>query len=57
MEPDLSEEVAEALRSKGHTIERGRAGFGGYQAIQIDRATGTLRGASEPRKDGAAVGY
>jgi gamma-glutamyltranspeptidase/glutathione hydrolase len=57
IEPDLPEEVAEALRAKGHNIERGRAGFGGYQAIRIDRDTGTLRGASESRKDGAAVGY
>ena len=57
LEPDVPDEVVKALRSKGHQVTRSRGGFGGYQAIRIDHATGTLRGASEPRKDGAAVGY
>jgi gamma-glutamyltranspeptidase/glutathione hydrolase len=30
---------------------------GGYQAILIDPRTGVLHGASDPRRDGAAVGY
>ena len=33
------------------------AGFGGYQGILIDHKYGVLRGATEPRKDGAAIGY
>jgi gamma-glutamyltranspeptidase/glutathione hydrolase len=37
---------------------RGGAGsFGGYQGILIDWEHGVLRGATDPRKDGAAVGY
>ncbi len=57
VEPDMPDEVVKALRSKGHQVNLSRGGYGGYQAIRIDQATGTLRGASEPRKDGAAVGY
>jgi gamma-glutamyltranspeptidase/glutathione hydrolase len=31
--------------------------MGGGQAIMIDPASGTLMGASDPRKDGMALGY
>jgi gamma-glutamyltranspeptidase/glutathione hydrolase len=31
--------------------------MGGGQAIMIDLTTGTLMGASDPRKDGLALGY
>jgi gamma-glutamyltranspeptidase len=48
---------AEALRAKGHRVVRARAGFGGYQGILIDWEKGVLHGATEPRKDGVAVGY
>ncbi len=51
------ETIAELVR-RGHRIERhGGDTFGGYQGIWIDDAHGTLQGGSEPRKDGAAVGY
>jgi gamma-glutamyltranspeptidase/glutathione hydrolase len=53
--PDAA--VAE-LQRRGHVVMRGGAGsFGGYQGILIDWEHGVLRGATDPRKDGAAVGY
>ena len=30
--------------------------FGGAQAVFVDLETGTLHGAADPRRDGAAVG-
>jgi len=58
VEPAVPEDVVSALKSRGHQVERGRGvGFGGYQAILIDSKLGVLFGATEPRKDGAAVGY
>jgi gamma-glutamyltranspeptidase / glutathione hydrolase len=58
VEPALSAKVIEALERKGHKVKATRgAGFGGYQAILIDSKNGVLHGATEPRKDGCAVGY
>ena len=58
VEPQVPEDVIAALEKKGHRVIPARGGgFGGYQAIQIDWKHGTLRGATEPRKDGCAVGY
>ncbi len=34
-----------------------RSSMGGGQAIMIDPVNGTLMGASDPRKDGLAIGY
>ncbi len=45
------------LEKLGHRVRAaGGAEFGGAQAIGVDR-NGTLIGASDPRKDGAALGY
>ncbi len=49
--------VRRALREKGHRVEVGQGGFGGYQGIWIDWEHGVLQGATEARKDGCAVGY
>ncbi len=48
----------EALRALGHTVVPSHGSrFGGAQAILVDPTTGTYFGASDPRKDGAAIGY
>jgi gamma-glutamyltranspeptidase/glutathione hydrolase len=57
IESGISELTAAALRQKGHNIVRAKGAFGGYQGIRIDWKNGTLHGGTDPRKDGAAVGY
>jgi gamma-glutamyltranspeptidase/glutathione hydrolase len=57
VESGISDETIAALRARGHNVIRSRGDFGGYQAIMIDWANGTLRGGTEARKDGCAVGY
>jgi gamma-glutamyltranspeptidase / glutathione hydrolase len=57
VESGISEETVQALRGRGHKIMRARDGFGGYQGIMLDLERGVLHGATEARKDGAAVGY
>jgi gamma-glutamyltranspeptidase/glutathione hydrolase len=48
--------VAE-LEKRGHRVKWVPRNTGGYQGIWIDPDTGVLRGGTEARKDGAAVGY
>ena len=57
VESGITEETIAALRQRGHNVVRSRGDFGGYQGIMIDWENGTLRGATEARKDGCAVGY
>ncbi|OYP31628.1 gamma-glutamyltransferase [Rhodopirellula sp. MGV] len=57
VEAGIGEAAILELLRRGHRIARVRGGFGGYQAIQIDYENGILRGATESRKDGVAVGY
>jgi gamma-glutamyltranspeptidase / glutathione hydrolase len=57
VESGITDETIAALRARGHKVERSRGDFGGYQAIMIDWDHGTLRGGTESRKDGCAVGY
>jgi gamma-glutamyltranspeptidase/glutathione hydrolase len=57
VESGISSETVDALRAKGHQVVRAKGAFGGYQGILIDRENGVLHGATEARKDGAAVGY
>ncbi|BAQ67410.1 gamma-glutamyltransferase [Rhodovulum sulfidophilum] len=50
-------EVRAALAAKGHAVATPPSAIGGAQAILIDDETGVLQGASDPRKDGCALGY
>lgn len=57
LESGYSDDVAKALVAKGHKIKRLDAPLGGAQAIWIDAQNDVLHGASDPRKDGCAIGY
>lgn len=58
VESGIPFESIHGLLGRGHKIVLGKGGsFGGYQGIRIDWKQGTLHGGTEPRKDGAAVGY
>jgi gamma-glutamyltranspeptidase / glutathione hydrolase len=61
VEEDISPDVVRDLEKRGHTVRvlKGyeRTELGGGQVISRDAETGVLTAGSEPRKDGAAVGY
>ena len=57
VEGRLPKATIKELERRGHKVVRTRTNSGGYQAILIDPKTNVLRGGSEFRKDGAAVGY
>ena len=45
------------LAAMGHDVVVPEAPLGGAQIAMLDEATGTIVGASDPRKDGCALGY
>ncbi len=58
LETQLYDLIGADLRALGHDVAPASgAGMGGYQAISRDPKTGLLHGASDHRKDGAAVGW
>jgi gamma-glutamyltranspeptidase/glutathione hydrolase len=57
LESGFTPAVKEELARRGYTIDPSTGAFGGYQAIQFDAKTHVYWGASEMRKDGAAIGY
>jgi gamma-glutamyltranspeptidase / glutathione hydrolase len=57
LETGIGADARAELAKRGHKLKPGDGGFGGYQAIMRDPATGAYWGASEMRKDGAAIGY
>jgi len=56
-ERGVSPPLRKALSALGHTLADVVRPLGGGQAIMIDRERGVLIGGSDPRKDGAALGY
>ena len=58
LEHGTPRETMEALRRLGHEIDPADGSlFGGAQTIMVHPLTGTYLGGSDPRKDGAALGY
>ena len=58
MEDRIPSDVRQALAARGHEIQlRGSfsSNVGGGQAVRRDGSTGVNYGASDPRKDGAAI--
>ena len=56
VERGYSDAVRAELTQRGHKVEIPKTALGGAQAIRR-RADGVLEGASDPRKDGCALGY
>ena len=57
LETGYATEATRATCGDGPSRARCQAPLGGSQAISIDANTGLLIGASDPRKDGCALGY
>jgi gamma-glutamyltranspeptidase/glutathione hydrolase len=58
VESSIPQATLDELAKRGHhIIHKADGGFGGYQGIWIDQKHGTIHGGTEPRTDGAAVGY
>ena len=64
LEGDVSDQVVQELHRRGHRVNvmhgpgrGGAGGMGGGQVISRDPDSGVISGGSEPRKDGAAVGW
>jgi gamma-glutamyltranspeptidase/glutathione hydrolase len=57
VESGFHPEILAGLQAMGHVLVPSSRPIGGAQAISIDWENGTLTGASEPRKDGCAMGY
>ena len=57
LEPSIPATTARELARMGHQVTITPDNHGGGQAIWIDWQDGSLAGATEPRKDGIAMGY
>ncbi len=57
VERGYSDAVRQDLSDLGHQVVVPDGPLGGAQSIQIDTENGILIGASDPRKDGCAIGY
>lgn len=56
-ETGIGADVRAELQKRGHTVADAPSPHGGGQAVVIDETSGFLIGASDPRKDGCAMGW
>jgi gamma-glutamyltranspeptidase / glutathione hydrolase len=56
-ERNIPDSVRDELQAMGHEIRPGVGAFGGYQGIWRQEDPRRYFGGSDPRKDGAAIGY
>ncbi len=57
VEDGMADTVRKELEALGHATYVPDRPIGGAQAIWIDWEEGVLRGGSDPRKDGCAIGF
>lgn len=57
IERGYADSVRAELAALGHKVDTPESAIGGAQAIRIHHDLGVLEGASDPRKDGCALGY
>ena len=57
LESAITPEARYGLDARGHRVIHSVGVFGGFQGILIDPKSGVLMAGSDPRKDGAAVGW
>jgi gamma-glutamyltranspeptidase/glutathione hydrolase len=57
LERGYADSVRAELAALGHAVDTPVTAIGGAQAIRIHHEDGILEGASDPRKDGCALGY
>ncbi len=57
VESGVPQAVVTALEGRGHAVDVGAGGYGGYQAILWDPEAGVYWGGTEMRKDGTVAGY
>jgi gamma-glutamyltranspeptidase/glutathione hydrolase len=57
IEPAVPADVREGLMRRGHVLKVAERNWSSAQVIAIDPKTGWLMGASDPRSDGAALGW
>ena len=57
LESSINNEIRNQLKEMGHNVSQNINVYGGYQAIMYDEKNEIYYGASDPRKDGQAIGY